>query len=547
VALLFWLSGVVGAAILARREWLVITRLRRSCLPIDRRDLRDATNDLACVLGLRSVPELRAGSVVARPMLVGVFRPAILLPVAMLRDPRSIVAIRPVLAHELAHVHRGDLLWSGLSGLVRALFFFHPLVWLAHREALLAREAACDALALRASGMRPSEYGRILLDIAAGGLERPSFWAVTLGMAGSAGSLKRRLMAMRTTQPPSRRRLLSWAFALLAIGAAGIIPWQLVPREAFAQNPPVARPATEPAREGNDERVTTVAELIQDRLKLAEGRLMVADAEQRIGEVLVKQAEAEAESAAAQRKYREKALTRMVHLENGGFSVFQRRDAPTPRQDSRKVQLEKRPAIEHALVEEEELALREAEAGERAAKARITVSHSSLEGARAAVREAEALRDIARAELRDAPDAGGPHRPPRPPALRADAENDWKEARARLHAARLGRARAERDAARAEIDRAEANLRKAKTAVEYRTKQFGRLKQLFERQAIEQRLLDEQEQALTEARGAEREAEAAVRLARARLEAAEARLKAVEAEGGAANRGPITPPPVAPR
>ena len=54
----------------------------------------------------------------------------------------------------------GDLLWSGLAGLVRGLFFFHPLVWLAHREALLAREAACDALALRASGIRPSEYGR---------------------------------------------------------------------------------------------------------------------------------------------------------------------------------------------------------------------------------------------------------------------------------------------------------------------------------------------------------------------------------------------------
>ena len=37
-------------------------------------------------------------------------------------------------------------------------FFFHPLVWLAHREALLAREAACDALALEASGVRPAEY-----------------------------------------------------------------------------------------------------------------------------------------------------------------------------------------------------------------------------------------------------------------------------------------------------------------------------------------------------------------------------------------------------
>ena len=168
----------------------------------------------------------------------------------MLRDPRSLAVIRPVLAHELAHVRRGDLLWSGLAGLVRGLFFFHPLVWLAHREALVAREAACDALALRASGARPSEYGRILLDIAAGGPERSPRWAATLGMAGPAGSLKRRLMAMKTTRQPTRRRLVSWAFGLLMVGVVGVIPWQLVPREARAQQSTPVPPAKASGQNG---------------------------------------------------------------------------------------------------------------------------------------------------------------------------------------------------------------------------------------------------------------------------------------------------------
>ena len=49
-------------------------------------------------------------------------------------------------------------------GWCRAVFFFHPLVWLAHREALLAREAACDALAIAgfgraALGIRPNPAG----------------------------------------------------------------------------------------------------------------------------------------------------------------------------------------------------------------------------------------------------------------------------------------------------------------------------------------------------------------------------------------------------
>jgi beta-lactamase regulating signal transducer with metallopeptidase domain len=236
VVLLLWLSGVVGAATLAGREAISVAYLRRSCLPVNCPDLRDAATGLARILGLRSVPEVRTGPGVSRPMLVGAFRPAILLPEAMLCDPRS-TTIRPVLAHELAHVCRRDLLWGLLAGLVRALFFFHPLVWLAHRESLLAREAACDALAMLASGARPSEYGRILLEIATRGPERPARWAATLGMAGSAGSLKRRLMAMKTIPQPSRRRLMSWAFALLVIGFTGVIPWRLVPREASAQEP----------------------------------------------------------------------------------------------------------------------------------------------------------------------------------------------------------------------------------------------------------------------------------------------------------------------
>ncbi len=372
-AMLVWLFGVIGGIAMAARGWLAAERLRRSCSPIDRPDLRDAASELAGVLGLRRVPELRAGPAVARPMLVGAFRPAILLPAAMLDDPRSIARLRPILAHELAHVRRRDLLWVGLAGLVRALFFVHPLVWLAHREALLAREAACDALALGASGVRPSEYGRILLDIAAGGPERPARWAAALGMAGSASSLRRRLIAMKTTHQPSHRRLLSWAIVLLALGAAGIIPWQLVPRAAIAQDRPPVPPAKEAARDGKDKQDRTTQS--QDYLTVVEARLEVAQAQRKVAEAVVAAAEAEAAASVGQRMYREKQQARLVELENQG-------------------------AIEHRLVEEEKDRLREAQAAERTAEAKIAVARASLDDARAAVREAEAERDIVRAESR---------------------------------------------------------------------------------------------------------------------------------------------------
>ncbi len=499
VVLIVWLFGVVGAVIQVGRAWRAVARLRQSCSPVPDPDLRGAITELARVLGLRSVPEVRAGSVVARPMVVGAFCPAILLPIAMVGDSRSTDAIRPVLAHELAHIRRGDLWWSGLAGLVRALFFFHPLVWLAHREALVAREAACDALALRASGVRPSEYGRILLDIAAGGPDRLSQWAATLGMAGPAGSLKRRLMAMKTIQQPSRRRILSWAFALVALGAAGIIPWQLIPREALAQEPPPAPPTTQPTRD-----VRPSAAWREDQLKLVEARLKVAQAEQKVAEALVEQAEAEVESAAAEREYRGKQRDRMD-------------------------QLVKRGAIEQRLLDEQTDQLRAAQAGERATKAKIADSRAALDVAKAAVREAEALRDIARVELQDPPDA--------------KAKDQLKKAQARLRAARLDRARGERNGASAEVDRAKANWEKAQANVEYRTKQLERIQDLVNRHAVEERLLDEEKDAVNKARKAEREAEAAVELARIRLVVADQRVKWEEREAGASDHGPVTPSP----
>jgi multidrug resistance efflux pump len=115
-----------------------------------------------------------------------------------------------------------------------------------------------------------------------------------------------------------------------------------------------------------------------------------------------------------------------------------------------------------------------------------------------------------------------------------------KKAQARLHEARLDRARGERDAARAEIARAEANWEKAKATVAYRTKQLTRIQELVERRAVEERLLDEEKDAVNKARKAEREAEAAIEVARTRL-------KLAEAEAGAGDRGAITPPREAPR
>lgn len=96
----------------------------------------------------------------AVPMTVGVWRPRVLLPASA--GVWSADLLRSVMLHEAAHIARRDPLWNLLAQLARAVYWFHPLVWLALHRLHAERERACDDAVL-AAGVKPSEYAAHLL------------------------------------------------------------------------------------------------------------------------------------------------------------------------------------------------------------------------------------------------------------------------------------------------------------------------------------------------------------------------------------------------
>jgi beta-lactamase regulating signal transducer with metallopeptidase domain len=211
--LLVWFGGTV--LLLARRA-MAEARLRRwvaSTRPIaDPRRLQ-AMSEASAALGLRQRVRMLESERASVPLVCGGWRPRIVLPVTSAGWDTS--TLRSVLLHELAHVRRGDVRWNLLAHLVRAVYWFDPLCWLAvHRMRVEAEQAADDAVI--AAGERPSGYAGMLLDFAgAAVLPAPAAALAFLGRSGLGARIEA-ILSGRDRRPPARREVIAGTLALAA-------------------------------------------------------------------------------------------------------------------------------------------------------------------------------------------------------------------------------------------------------------------------------------------------------------------------------------------
>jgi hypothetical protein len=147
-----------------------------------------------------------------------------------------------VLLHELAHIRRADCVAHLLSGVVAALYWPHPLVWIARRRQVADCELACDDTVL-ASGARGADYAWHLLEIARGSGNRLSLAPAGVMMARQSQLEGRLLAALDGSR--DRRKLSRLGAALptvaglaVAVALAGLQPWATpVAQELTAQAP----------------------------------------------------------------------------------------------------------------------------------------------------------------------------------------------------------------------------------------------------------------------------------------------------------------------
>jgi TonB family protein len=220
IALAVWLAGALLSLLVLAAGMLRLARLSSNAKAIDGGPWRQACNATASRLGIaRSIRFLQSD----HPHLLvtlGALRPSILLPrgAGAWSADRSTV----VVAHELAHIRRGDWLVLLLAAFVRAVYWFNPLVWIACRRLDRESELACDDAVL-AGGVKPAEYATHLFELAAQ-LAAGAPRLVPASPIVTASFLEKRIATMlnhRVNRTPigSNLRLLT-AAALVVIAAA---------------------------------------------------------------------------------------------------------------------------------------------------------------------------------------------------------------------------------------------------------------------------------------------------------------------------------------
>lgn len=123
-------------------------RLMRQGMPIEDEEIAGLLSELKNELGIKGGISLWKYSRAASPMLMGFFKPVIVLP----KEDYSRDELFFILKHELVHYKRHDIWLKLLLVVAKGIHWFNPVVWMMQREAVIDMEMSCDERVIKNAG-----------------------------------------------------------------------------------------------------------------------------------------------------------------------------------------------------------------------------------------------------------------------------------------------------------------------------------------------------------------------------------------------------------
>lgn len=243
-----WLAGMLLLSLRFVLNWVCTHRLRCSGTLVTNPKLRSEFDQLCRSLGLRRPIPLLESTRCLVPMVIGCWKPVVLVPAGLLTGTPS-EYLRAIFTHELAHIRRHDYLVNLLQHLVEALLFFHPAVWWTSRQLRRERELCCDDHAATSHGVLTYCEALLTLERQLGSGTPPQLAPAANGskLLGRINRLAQRGPEYRSPAPAAFLTLL---IPILAIGSTFLstqaeqaqVPEQLaLPRTDAAEEPVKAK------------------------------------------------------------------------------------------------------------------------------------------------------------------------------------------------------------------------------------------------------------------------------------------------------------------
>lgn len=164
----------------------------------------------------------RVSSELSSPLVTGIFKPVLYLPNAELTGEQT----DNILAHEMTHVKRNDILYKWFMTVVKCVHWFNPIIYLVARQINIDCEVSCDlAVVKNMYNNGEISYIETILSLIQ---QKEKPFPLTTAMTGSKKTLKKRFYFIRNRKRIAGRTnvisvIISVILLISALLANGII------------------------------------------------------------------------------------------------------------------------------------------------------------------------------------------------------------------------------------------------------------------------------------------------------------------------------------
>ncbi len=162
IAFACWLLGVGGCAELYARKRSRYRALIYEARPVEDAEILSLLRDCCAQFQVARPVRVVTSNTSISPFTFGVVHPVIYVPQHLLHAD-NMTALYAIIAHELIHIKRYDIVWMNLQNIIQIIFFFFPVVWYVNRQIELARECICDRAVVAGGTISTRQYGSSLL------------------------------------------------------------------------------------------------------------------------------------------------------------------------------------------------------------------------------------------------------------------------------------------------------------------------------------------------------------------------------------------------